>query len=198
MSFQHLNRRTHLYMGLFLLAWVFIYGITSIPFSHSQLLSQWYDDDVPAWTELSSQSYHRDVPENADMRTIGAAILADAGLEGSFSVWQPRPTVLNVQQFDFWDQVRLIYDLDKHTLRVEKKRFRWDHFLTSLHARGGYHQDVFLADLWAVMVDLVCLAMIIWMISGIILWWRLSGHRIWGWTALGGGFAVFIGFLMGL
>ena len=36
MTFSHLNRRVHLYLGLALLPWFFMYGISSLPFAHNQ------------------------------------------------------------------------------------------------------------------------------------------------------------------
>ena len=35
MTFAQLNRRTHLYLGLALLPWFFMYGISSLPFAHT-------------------------------------------------------------------------------------------------------------------------------------------------------------------
>ena len=35
MTFSHVNRRVHLYLGLFLLPWLFMYGISSLPFAHA-------------------------------------------------------------------------------------------------------------------------------------------------------------------
>ena len=40
MTFSHLNRRLHLYLGLALLPWFFMYGISSVPFAHNQFFEQ--------------------------------------------------------------------------------------------------------------------------------------------------------------
>ena len=39
MTFSHVNRRVHLYLGLFLLPWLFMYGLSSVPFAHTPFLS---------------------------------------------------------------------------------------------------------------------------------------------------------------
>ena len=78
---------------------------------------------------------------------------------------------------------------------IQDRKFRWDHFLTGMHARGGFAQSNFLSDAWGVMVDIVCLGMLIWIITGIYLWWRQSTTRIWGAVALLGGFGSFLLFL---
>ena len=36
MTFPHFNRRLHLYLGLALLPWFLMYGLSSVPFAHSQ------------------------------------------------------------------------------------------------------------------------------------------------------------------
>ena len=38
MTFSHVNRRVHLYLGLFLLPWLFMYGLSSVPFAHTPFL----------------------------------------------------------------------------------------------------------------------------------------------------------------
>ena len=40
MTFSHLNRRVHLYLGLALLPWFFMYGISSLPFAHNQFFER--------------------------------------------------------------------------------------------------------------------------------------------------------------
>ena len=70
---------------------------------------------------------------------------------------------------------------------VKDRTFNWNVFLTGMHARGGFQQDSFLSDAWAVTVDIVCISMLIWIGSGIYMWWRLRQTRYWGFAALGGG-----------
>ena len=41
MSFQLINRRVHLYLGMFLLPWVLMYALSSLVFSHLQAISAW-------------------------------------------------------------------------------------------------------------------------------------------------------------
>jgi hypothetical protein len=64
-----------------------------------------------------------------------------------------------------------------------------------MHARGGFEQDRFLDKLWGVVVDLVCLGMLLWIITGIYMWWKLPSTRRWGWLALGSGIASFVFFV---
>ena len=62
MSFNHFNRRLHLYLAMVLLPWVFMYGISSIPFTRNAYFNNLYKDGVPMWTTRLEQSYDRAVP----------------------------------------------------------------------------------------------------------------------------------------
>ena len=47
MTFPHFNRRLHLYLGLALLPWLFMYGLSSIPFAHTQYFERRDIGEVP-------------------------------------------------------------------------------------------------------------------------------------------------------
>ena len=50
-------------------------------------------------------------------------------------------------------------------------------------------------SVWALFVDIVSVALMLWIASGIYMWWNLPLTRRWGWMALAGGtfcFAVII------
>jgi hypothetical protein len=55
-----------------------------------------------------------------------------------------------------------------------------------------------LQHLWSVIVDVIQVSMLVWIASGLYMWWHLKGFRKWGLLALGAGMAVFIAFLVGL
>ena len=42
----------------------------------------------------------------------------------------------------------------------------------------------FLQRSWSVVVDIVCVSMIVWIASGLYMWWELPGQRRWGWLAI--------------
>jgi hypothetical protein len=87
------------------------------------------------------------------------------------------------------------YFIDERRLVAEDRRFRWDHFLTGMHARGGFEDPRLFPLAWAVVIDLVCLSFLIWVVSGLYMWWTLPGLRKWGWAAVLGGVASFAWFL---
>ncbi|MCW5981789.1 MAG: hypothetical protein KIT09_27130 [Bryobacteraceae bacterium] len=201
MTFPHFNRRLHLYLGLALLPWFFMYGVSSIPFAHNQYFqARDAARNLPNSTVRLERALDLPIPEkDEELRAFGAALLRDAGVDGrSFGVYRPNASRLHVYAFTFWDATEVIYRADQRKLTVEDRRFRWDHFLTGMHARGGFEQDGFLQDSWSVVVDIVSVGMMVWIASGLYMWWGLRGHRGWGWLAILAGAASFAGFTLGL
>jgi hypothetical protein len=195
MKFSHLNRRLHLYLSLSLFPWFVVYGVSSVVFSHSDYFNA-RDRALnqPLWTRVWERPCDIPVPDG-DLRPLGARLMKDAGLDKAFGVYRPNPEQINVYIYDFWQQHHVIYYPARKTLALENKRFRFDHFLTSLHARGGFEQDGWLQTAWGIVVDIVCVAFLVWVASGLIMWWQLAGHRMWGWLALAAGCGTFVLFL---
>jgi hypothetical protein len=81
---------------------------------------------------------------------------------------------------------------------VEDKAFRLHHWLMRFHWISGYQHDNFFADLWAFMTDVVCAALLLWVVTGCYLWWKIRVTRLWGAVALCAGvvsFAVLLVYL---
>jgi hypothetical protein len=200
-TYSHLNRRLHLYLGMALLPWFFMYGISSLPFAHNQFFERRdAAKGLPLWTLRAERTLDVAVPEDsAGLRTFGATLLKDAGVEDtSFGTYRQSPTQINVYSYSFWSSTQLKYFIDQKKLTVEDRRFRWDQFLTGMHARGGFEQEGFLQRSWSVVVDIVCVSMIVWIASGLYMWWELPGQRRWGWLAILAGTTSFLFFTMRL
>ena len=197
MTFAQLNRRTHLYLGLALLPWFFMYGISSIPFAHTPFFERRdAAKGLPLWTLRATHTVDVPVPEGREqLRALGATLLNQAGVSaGSYGVYRQSPTQVNVYAYSFRHSTQLKYFIDEKRLTVEDRRFRWDHFLTGMHGRGGFEQEGALNRSWSVIIDLVCGAIVIWIATGLYMWWGLPASRVWGWIAIAAGtltFAVF-------
>jgi hypothetical protein len=191
-------------MGLALLPWFFMYGISSIPFAHNQFFEQRdRAKGLPLWTLRSERQVDLPVPEDPrELRRLGAALLERAGIADAtrtnYGVYRQSPIQINVYSYSFWKSTQLKYFVDRKTLTVEDRRFRWDHFLTGMHARGGFEQDGLLQRSWSVVVDLVCLAIVTWIATGLYMWWGVPGSRRWGVVAILAGTLSFFIFATGL
>lgn len=195
MTFPHVNRRVHLYLGLALLPWFLMYGVSSVPFAHNDFFQRLdAAKGLPLWTLRAELTIDASPPDDARaLRAFGADLLQKAGIDApSFGTYRQSPNQINVYVYSFWQSTQLKYFVDSRRLTIEDRRFRWDHFLTGMHARGGFEQEGWLQTSWSAIVDLVCLAMIVWIASGLYMWWGLPGHRLWGWVAIVAGAASFV------
>ncbi len=179
-------RRTHLYLGMFLLPWMLMYGVSTVLFNHGPTFRQFRPTE-PAWTQLWEKEYALELPAGNDrLRETARRVLDDHGLQGAFGAQRQGPRlVINVPNFR--QPVRLTYDPAQKQLRAEERTFSWVEVLIRLHQRVGYGQGDFLYKVWGVLVDLFCVGTLAWIGTGLYLWWRLPVARTWGWIALGGG-----------
>jgi hypothetical protein len=201
MTFTHFNRRLHLYLGLALLPWLFMYGISSIPFAHNQYFERRdAAKGLPMWTLRATRTVDAAIPEDPrQLRAFGASLLQQAGITAdTYGAYRQTASQVNVYVYSFWKSTQLKYFADQKRLTVEDRRFRWDQFLTGMHARGGFEQDGLLQRSWSVVVDLVCIAIVLWIATGLYMWWGVPGSRRWGWLALLAGSASFILFTLQL
>jgi len=196
MTFNHFTRRLHLYLAMLLMPWFFMYGVSSLPFSHGDYFQKTFGK--PEWKTRFERTYDIEIPPDADLKQIGAKIMKDNGLEGNFGAFRPNDGHLNLYVFSFLSATQVNYDIAARKLVARDRTFQWSSFLTGMHARGGFEQDSLLSDAWGVTVDIVCLGMLIWVVSGIYMWWKLRQTRLWGWVALGGGLIAFAVFLVKL
>ncbi|MHC4396262.1 MAG: PepSY domain-containing protein [Planctomycetota bacterium] len=195
MTFDLFNKRLHLYLGLFLIVFFLKYAVSGLIFSHDFGLREYYKDK-PQWTKRFERPYERPVPENADLQPIAAQILKDAGVKSrAFGVRRAGNKRLNINTQSFWPTTRVTYFIDQNRLLVEDKNFRWDHFILKFHWVGGYQHDSLIRDIWALIMDIVFIATIFWVISGIYIWWKIRETRFWGCIALGGGVVSFLIFV---
>ena len=187
-SFDYLNRRTHLYLGLFIMPWLMMYGVSSFMLCHPA----WFRSEESAqWQPVFEREYQRDVPKDANLREVGNAILSDCNLQGAFWANRPKPDEIQVTRFRFRDATRLSYSIKEHRLRAERQEFKLGQLPVRLHFRGGFQQPTFWDTLWAVLVDVACLGILIWVGSGVLMWWRLRALRLWGTISLAGGLLSF-------
>jgi len=187
-TFDRINRRTHLYLGLFLMPWLLMYGVSSFIIIHQS----WFGADKQREREtLYEKEYHRPISTEGDLRAVAQEILKDCNLEGAFWVDKPKPDTLHIDRFSFWDSTSLTYSIKDQKLKVERQRMKLPQGVIRMHFRGGYRQPTFWDNFWGLLVDIACVGIIIWIASGMVMWWRLPRLRRWGAIAVGGGILSF-------
>jgi hypothetical protein len=190
-------RRTHLYLGMLLIPWLTMYALSTVLFNHGAYFRQFRPAD-PQWSPWWVKDCALDVPEGTDkLRETAGRLLADNGLRGAFGV-QRQGQRLNINVQNFWQPKRLIYDIEKQKLWAETKKFAWIELFSRLHFRVGYGQPGVLNNLWAVIVDVFCVTMLIWITTGLYLWWKLAHTRRWGFITIGAGVVSIVMLLLTL
>ena len=212
MNFPQINRRVHLYLSLGLLPWVLMYGISSYFFAHPDVGKSWYGDRMQ-WTPraTAANALPADVAipaagaEQTQMREFGRRVLEAAGMSdvfgsASFGAYRTGPKQINIYVYRFRGSSQVKVDTESRRFVAEDQQFRWDHFFTGMHSRGGFSQDGFWQDVWAVIVDVASIGFLLWVATGLYMWWTLGARtaRAWGWVALLGGVLSFAVFLMKL
>ena len=192
-----LFRRTHLYLGMSLLPWVTMYAVSTFFLNHGEYFRQFRPSE-PQFLPLWEKDYAIDVPSGNDgLREIARRILTDNGVVGGFGV-QRQGTRLNINVPNFWQPIRLTYEIGGKKLRAEQRKKSWVEVFIRLHERTGYGRGGFLNDLWAVIVDVFCVTTLVWIATGLYLWWKLPSVRGWGFLAIGGGVATIVILLLSL
>ncbi len=104
----------------------------------------------------------------------------------------PPADTLHIERFSFRDSTSLTYSLKDQKLTAKHQRMKVPQVVMRMHFRGGYEQPTFGNKFWGVLVDIACIGILIWVASGLIMWWRLRRLRVWGAMAVGGGLLSFL------
>lgn len=191
-----LLRRTHLYLALFLSPWILMYAASTVVMNHRVLFRSLYGGPPPTFVMEREQLYDAVFPEGSGPEQMAAQILASLGLEGTFNAnKRTRDGAVVINRMDPITPRRITYQPADKKLTLE--RVPWDTrgYLERMHRRRGYQYDRPLEDTWAVSVDFFIAAVILWVGSGIWMWWEMKAARRWGVVACAVGIALFATFL---
>ncbi len=187
-------RLLHLYTGLFLVPWMFVYAISAISLNHHALLAKYAGITPPKWETVQQLDFTppASFPKTRDERAT--AILRHLDMDGPHMIpRQQKPGQLLVIRVSGAGNRRITWFVRGHKIRVEQQRpFSSLRFVNFLHFRCGYNQSYFAFLAWAVTVDLVAGCMMFWSISGIYIWARQRNRRFWGAVFLIGGLGLFV------
>lgn len=187
-----------MYLALGFIPWLVIYAASTIVMNHRDFfLNENTSGQAQASHITIDREYHPNFSAYADIDTKVQQILKDLGMEGGYYV-SPRsqPEQLVIYRESPGHERKIIYFPGKNRLVVEESDFRLRGFMTGLHTRYGFGGPYMGSNLWAVLVDLVSIAMVIWVASGIYMWWELQKTRFWGALTLAGGMVVFAALLV--
>jgi len=190
--FSKVNRRTHMYLALFLTPWILMYALSTIGMNHAGLLVKLHGDVEPPFVRERELSYLKVLPEGGTPQETARVILRDLNMEG---VHRARMSAdgreLIIDRANLISPRRITFRPAESTILIERQLFRGSTLLERIHRRRGYRSDYPLDDAWAASVDLVIIAILIWAASGLWMWWELKATRRWGIVCVGFGVVIF-------
>ena len=169
-----------MYLALFLTPWMAMYALSTIVFNHWEHFTKLYGGKMEDWRVERIVPYQRAFPEGTPEKAIGARILDDLALSGGFQVEAGEEGHLVITRLDPVTPRRITYVAGEKRLKVERQVFRTANFLTRVHSRLGYGSAHRAANIWAASVDLSVVATLLWVASGLWMWWELKATRRWG------------------
>ena len=191
-------RRTHMYLALFLFPWMLMYALSTAAMNHRAFFVESTARARRFTRRTGSSATTPPSPKNVELRTISRQILAEAGLDGAHGVTRRKDGAIVITRNDLVTPRRLTYTPATRTVLVEKMPHRANAFLERFHRRRGYATGYALDTVWAVSVDLVIAAMVIWALSGLWMWWEMKVTRVLGAAAFLGGAGLFALYMLTL
>ena len=197
----HYLRRIHLYLALFCMPWFVMYGVSSLAFTHPEwfeAVPNLYNTQGGEWTQQGEWPCDVTIPEEGDIPyDVATALVQAAGIDaGAYGAYRSGPRQVDVYVPKFWTMERLSYRIDDQRIAHYRRAPTVGNILTSMHARAGYQHNSVLNDAWAVMVDVTMIGFLLWVATGLVIWWTLPGLRGWGWAGLGAGVFAFVLFML--
>jgi hypothetical protein len=191
MTTSRLIRRSHLYVALFLSPWLLMYAVSTLAMNHRQYFVAKYGPGPGTYEPERELAYAGSFSPDATPRDIARQILETLDLAGAHSVNRRLDGTIVINRNDLLVPRRITYVPAAGTLAIEKLAPRTNTVLERFHRRRGYETGYALDTAWAVTVDLVIAAMVIWALSGLWMWWEMKATRMAGAVAALGGAVLF-------
>ena len=181
MKLSKLIRRTHMYLALFLTPWLLIYAMSGFVLNHGKWFGMGGGVKPPPFEKIEEREYHAEFSKDADERFIAAQMLAELKLSGPFHVdGDSDGPKLEIRRHAAFAEYRITYLREPNRLIVERQQVNKTMFLNRSHFRHGYYQSDAASIAWGVIVDLVVVSLIVWVLSGLWMWWEIKPSRAWG------------------
>jgi hypothetical protein len=193
--FSTLIRRSHLYVALFLSPWLLMYAVSTVVMNHRSLFVAKYGPGPGAFERERELTFAGAFSPDATPRDVARTLLASLDLEGAHNVARRPDGSLLIQRNDLVAPRRITFTPGDGKVVVEKLALRPNALLERYHRRRGYDTGYALDTAWAVSVDIFIAAIVLWVLSGLWMWWEMKRTRLVGLLAAIGGSAVFAAYV---
>ena len=192
-----LIRRTHIYLALFFAPWIVMYSLSTLFFN--QGIRQFSASSAGRPISFEKEAEHTDsetFSEDPPPREIAKQILQHLDLSGTHNAnRRPNGTIM-INRREAMTARRITFNPETGSLLVERQVMSFPTWLRTIHHRSGFQSEEVLEDTWALSVDLVILAMIFWVLSGLWMYWEIKAARKWGLVCMLAGIGLFVFMLL--
>lgn len=191
--FHKINRDVHYVLSVIIIVFVLMYLFTG----YTMIRHQWFPEGERR--EHSASFVLKERPDTSNMKAWGMKIRKEYNLNGRFTGpqrnWQ-NDWMFYIDRPGVNQGIQVHAALDSITItRIEQQSAgRILNRIHHLHAFDGGWKYI----LWGIYYDLSALALMLFSITGIILWYRLRRGFRWGWIFLVVGFAITAVVFLGL
>jgi hypothetical protein len=189
------NRKVHIYLGLFLLLFIWLFGISGVLLNHHWAFSNsWEKKVVTTYEETIT------VSELANKQFLVDDIMGKLNLKGS--IFNPKYSSDSTRLSFIAAKPGVRYDIDAGlidgNILIKESRFdQWD-VMKTLHklrnptsGEQGYRYHSLLSSVWSFSMDVVSVGLIIICLGGWYLWWQASKRRFYlGLISIASGFVL--------
>lgn len=181
MSVYPLLRRIHLFTGLMLLVFVLMYFVTGYVMIHAK----WFGGREAKTTKYTEKL---DINGNVADDVLVRRLQTELGFKGQPSDPEHRKdgsTRLSFTRPGTGFQVVVV--LGTNLVTVTRKDFGFAGVANGMHRLRGYHGG-WRYWAWSLLYDLASLSLIVFALTGILLWYQSTARRLPGWLCLTAGF----------
>lgn len=172
-----------------------MYAVSTIVMNHRSLFVAKYGTGPVPFERERELTYPGSFSAETAPADIARQILSTLDLEGAHVVNRRPDGSVIIMRHDLLSPRRIIYTPADQKLVIEKMQARPNAFLERYHRRRGYATGYALDTAWAVTVDLLIAATVIWALSGLWMWWEMKRTRLVGALAALGGVTVFAAYV---
>lgn len=184
------NRKFHIYIGLYLLLFVWLFSISGLLLNHPK----W--QFAQFWSQRKQSSFEHSIQLPTETESVAKAkhLMQQLDIKGEIQQITTHP---EKSQFDFrvfrpGHIIDIKADLDTKRATVEQIQVNGWGIFRALHQFDGVRmddpkekRDWFWTRIWSLSMDAVALGIIIMVLSGIYMWYKLLAKRRLGLIALG-------------
>jgi hypothetical protein len=173
----NLIRKIHLYVAFSLLLLTLMYFVSGYIMIHGP----WFGSSEP---QVTQEIIKLSRPLKGNEPNISEYLQKELNLSGKRfpAKKQENGTIV----FNYWrpgEEYEIILTPNKSEVIIKRRQWQWQGTMIGFHRIHDYMGGV-TYTVWAFLLDIVSLSLIVFGITGIIMWYKLTTKRLLGWILL--------------